>query len=120
MSPIESVPSPAALKVRSVLRRCAAAVALIALGAIASQYLAGYLFLWVSHVDPRRATPLTILRYGVYYHRIPVVRRRAMVCSGAGLGLVTALGVFLVIPSRGPFTGMPDLRGRPRLHGRGS
>jgi len=105
MSPIESVPSQAALKVRSVLRRCGAAVVLIAMGAIASQYLAGYLFLWVSHADPHRATPLTILRYSVYYRRIPVVRRRAMVCCGAGLGLMTALGVLLVIPRPRPLHG---------------
>jgi type IV secretion system protein VirD4 len=105
MSPIESVLSPAALKRSSVLRRCGATVALTALGAIASQYLAGYFFLWSLHLDPRHATPLTILRYSVYYGRTPVVRRRATVCSGAGLGLVTALGVLLVIPRPRPLHG---------------
>ena len=42
------------LKCDSALRRCAAALALITLGFIASQYLAGYFFLWVSH---RRSAP---------------------------------------------------------------
>ena len=67
MSPLANAPSRAAPKSPSVLRRCAAAAALIAAGAIAAQYLAGYFFLWVSHVDPRRATPLTILQYCHYY-----------------------------------------------------
>ena len=31
------------------------------------QYLAGFLFLWSLHLDPRAATPLTIARYAYYY-----------------------------------------------------
>lgn len=105
MSLIESVPSPSAAKVSSVWRQCRSAVALIALGAIASQYLAGYFFLWSLHLDPRHATPLTILRYSLYYGRAPLVRRRATVCSGAGLGFVTVLGVVLLVPRPRPLHG---------------
>ncbi len=86
MSPNANAHWRPAAKRRSLLRRCAVGTfALITGGAIASQYLAGYLFLWVSHVDPRRATPLTIFEYWVYYARDRQVRRRAMVCSAAGL-----------------------------------
>ena len=95
----------AALEVRSALRRCAVALALITLGVIASQYLAGYIFLWVSHVDPRRATPLTIFEYWVYYREVPLILRRAIVCSGVGLGFVTALALVLVIPKSRPLHG---------------
>ncbi len=88
-----------------LLRRCGTAIALTAIGVIASQYLAGYGFLWSWHLDPRRATPLTIVRYWVYYGHVPVVRRRATECSGAAFALVAALGVLLAIPKSRPLHG---------------
>ena len=102
-----SAPSRAALKGRHapLLRRCGIAIALTAFGVIASQYLAGYGFLWSWHLDPRRATPLTILQYSVYYGHVPLVRRRAAECSGAGFALVAALGVLLAIPKSRPLHG---------------
>ena len=114
MSPPANEPWRAAPK-SPWLRRCGAAVALIGAGAIAAQYLAGYLFLWVSHVDPRRATPLTILQYSHYYGRVPAVRRRATVCSGAGLGVVTALALVLVIPKPRPLHGDAQFARRPEI-----
>jgi type IV secretion system protein VirD4 len=51
-------------------------------------YLAGYLFLYWIHADPKTATPLTIARYAYYYgHRVDV-RQRLMVSSGVGVALV--------------------------------
>ena len=76
-----------------------------AFGVIAAQYLAGYGFLWSWHLDPRRATPLTIARYWVYDGQVPLVRRRAAECSGAGFALVAALGVLLAIPKSRPLHG---------------
>jgi type IV secretion system protein VirD4 len=105
MTLLANMPSQAALNAKSVLRQCAAAMAIIAAGAIASQYLAGYFFLWVSHVDPGRATPLTILEYWVYYREVPHVLRRAMVCSCVALSFMTALALVLVIPKSRPLHG---------------
>ena len=59
-----SRPAP---KVQSLVRRGMVGVALTLAGAIVAQYLAGYFFLWSFHADPRRATPLTILQYTLYY-----------------------------------------------------
>src|SRR6202011_4976714 len=115
MSPLANAPWQAAPNPHSVLRRCGAAGALIAAGVIAAQYLAGYFFLWVSHVDPRRSTPLTILQYSHYYGRIPVIRRRAMLCSGAGLVLVTALSLVLVIPKPRPLHGEAQFARGPEI-----
>jgi type IV secretion system protein VirD4 len=39
-------------------------------------YLAGAFFLWSIHLDPRRATPLTVGQYGYYYGGEPHIRRR--------------------------------------------
>ena len=114
MTPIASAHSPAALK-SSVLRRCWVAVILIGAGAIASQYLAGYFFLWSCHLDPKRATPLTIVRYLVYDRQLPIVCRRAAMCSGAGLGLVSALVAVLVIPRPRPLHGEARFARRPEI-----
>jgi type IV secretion system protein VirD4 len=42
--------------------------------------LAGAFFLWSMHADPRRASPLTLSRYGYYYGDRPEIRRR-LLCS---------------------------------------
>jgi type IV secretion system protein VirD4 len=99
----------------SVLRRCASAGVLLVAGALVAQYLAGYLFLWVSHLDPHRATPLTILQYSHWYGRIPLIARRAILCSGAGLGFVTALALVLVIPRPKPLHGEAQFARRAEI-----
>ncbi len=119
MTLLANTHSQAALNAKSVLQRCAAAMAIIATGAIASQYLAGYLFLYLSHLDPRRATPLTILEYWVYYREVPLVLRRAIVCSGVGVGFVTALGLVLVIPKPRPLHGEARFARRAEIAGAG-
>jgi type IV secretion system protein VirD4 len=105
MSPLVSAPSQAAPKGHPVLTRCGIIVMLIAAGAVASQYLAGYFFLWSLHLNPRGATPLTILQYSYYYGRIPMVHRRTMTTSGVSLGFVTILALILVLPKRRPVHG---------------
>src|SRR5687767_1077067 len=55
---------------------------------LASQYLAGYFFLWWSHLEPRDATPLTIARYAYYFGERTDVQRQLLWCSGASLTLV--------------------------------
>jgi type IV secretion system protein VirD4 len=60
---------------------------------VMASYLAGFLFLWSLHADPRRATPLTITQYGYYYAQHGLVRRR--------LGGATAVALFLVLLSLG-------------------
>jgi type IV secretion system protein VirD4 len=102
-------------KVASVLRRCAMVAALTAVGAIAAQYLAGYFFLWSLHADPRRATPVTILQYWLYYGHIPFIRHRAILCSAAGLSLVTALAAVLVIPKRRALHGEARFARKPEI-----
>jgi type IV secretion system protein VirD4 len=111
MSPLVNAHSPG----RSGLRRCAVGGAIVLAAVLAAQCLGGYLFLWVSHLDPRHATPLTILRYGHYYGQIPAITRRAIVCSGAGLGFVTALALILVIPRPKPLHGEAQFARRSEI-----
>src|ERR1700722_13742029 len=61
----------------------AAAVCVLALAL--SQYLAGFFFLWLSHLNPRAAEPLTVMRYAHYYGDRAEVRRRVWIASGVGL-----------------------------------
>jgi type IV secretion system protein VirD4 len=67
---------------------------------LASQYLAGYLFLWSLHVDPHAASPLTVARYGYWYGDRATIRRRLLGASGVGLALVIVPGVIVLLPRR--------------------
>jgi type IV secretion system protein VirD4 len=78
---------------------------LLIAGSIAAAYLAGYFFLWSLHLDPRRATPLTIVRYAVYYGRYPFIHRRVVWSSGASVLLMSSLALVLAIPKRQPLHG---------------
>ena len=61
----------------------------VCLGAVAP-YLAGTVFLYWIHADPKTATPLTIARYAYYYGHRDDVRQRLMVSSGVGVALVVS------------------------------
>jgi len=76
----------------------ASVAAIVAL--VIAQYLAGFAFLWSMRSDPKTATPLTVLRYGYYYGDRAEVRRRLLVTSGIGMGLVLASTLFLLLPRR--------------------
>jgi type IV secretion system protein VirD4 len=114
MSPLVSAHLPGNSP-HALLGRCAIGASVVLAGVLAAQYLAGYLFLWVSHLDPHRATPLTILRYSHYYGRDPTVSRRAILCSGAGFGFVTALALVLVIPRPKPLHGEAQFARRAEI-----
>jgi type IV secretion system protein VirD4 len=82
-----SVPSSRALKV--VL----AGASLL----LATAYLAGFVFLWSIHNDPRHATPLTVAQYGYYYGNRQEVRRRLVSSSAfAVAAVVLSFGAFLL------------------------
>lgn len=77
--------------------------------------LAGALFLWSMHGDPRRATPLTLSQYGYYYGDRMEVRRRLLGSSGLALLLVAAgLGVAL-LPRRRPLHGEARFASRAEI-----
>jgi type IV secretion system protein VirD4 len=59
-------------------------------GLILAAYLGGYLFLWMIHGEPRRATPLTLGAYAYYYGDREPVRRRLLGAGSVALGIVAA------------------------------
>ncbi len=67
---------------------------------VIAQYLAGYAFLWSMKGDPRRATPLTVLRYGYYYGDRADIRRRLLVTSALGVAVVLASTTLIFLPRR--------------------
>ena len=76
-----------------------------AAGLLLADTLAGALFLWSMHADPRQATPLTLTRYGYYYGDRAEVRWR--LCESCALGLaavVVSAGAGL-LPRRRPLHG---------------
>jgi type IV secretion system protein VirD4 len=90
-------PTPKAPKwVGPTLR--AACSCVIALGV--SQYLAGFFFLWLSHLNPRSASPITLARYAHYYGDRADIRRRVWIASGVGLVLVGFCALPLILPRR--------------------
>jgi len=44
---------------------------------LVAAYLAGYVLLWSLHLNPRQASPLTVVRYGYYYGDRQEIRRRS-------------------------------------------
>ncbi len=76
----------------------AAALCVIALAL--SQYLAGFFFLWLSHLNPRGAGPLTVARYAHYYGDRADVRERVWIASGLGLLLVALSALPIILPRR--------------------
>lgn len=75
-------------------------LAIVACALVTAQYLAGYFFLWSMKATPRDATPLTISRYGYYYGDRAEVRHRLVLSSAAGLGVVFASSLALLLPRR--------------------
>lgn len=61
-------------------------------------YLAGYVFLYWIHADPKTATPLTIARYAYYYGHREDVRQRLLVSSGIGVALVGVCAALALKP----------------------
>jgi len=63
-------------------------------------YLGGYFFLWSLKLNPRTATPLSLVRYAYYYGDRGWVNQRLKICSGVGGGLVVASVAVLLLPRR--------------------
>jgi type IV secretion system protein VirD4 len=61
-----------------------------------SVYLAGAFFLASIRLDPRTASPLTIVKYGYYYRDRPEIWRRVVLASG-GAGVVVLGGLILIL-----------------------
>lgn len=67
---------------------------------LAAQYLAGYVFLYWVHADPKTATPLTIARYAYYYGARSDIDRKLWVSSTAGLALILLPTVLPLLPRK--------------------
>lgn len=76
------------------------AVAVILAGFIASQYLAGFLFLWSVHLDPKGASPVTVARYAYYFRDRANVRKKLLLASGGGALAVLLGGLAVLLPRR--------------------
>src|ERR1700733_7738790 len=69
-------------------------------GLIGALYLASIVFLLLIRADPRAASPMTLVRYAYYYGGRYDVRRRLALSSAAGVALVLAPGIVLLLPKR--------------------
>lgn len=74
-------------------------------GLLVSAYLAGYAFLWSLHLNPREASPLTVVRYGYYYGDREAIRQRLLLSVAAGGAMVLASAFALALPRRRPLHG---------------
>jgi len=81
--------------------------------------LAGVLFLWSMHADPRRATPLTLTQYGYYYGDRAEVRRRLVGSSGIALFLLAASLAAVLLPRRPPLHGDARFASRAEIKAAG-
>jgi hypothetical protein len=72
---------------------------------VAAQYLAGYVFLYWVHADPKTATPLTIARYAYYYGARADIRRKLWMSSTAGLALILFPAILALLPRRASLHG---------------
>ena len=100
MSPSASIaasrPPAKADRIAGISRVLGAAIVAL----MAALYLAGFFFLWSIHLDPRTASPLTVLRFAYYYGTWPqVAGALARACAG-GLVAVALTGLVLLLPKR--------------------
>jgi type IV secretion system protein VirD4 len=75
-------------------------LAISVLALILSQYLAAFVFLWLSHLNPRAAGPLTVARYAHYYGDRADTLKHVWMASAAGLLLVAFSALPIVLPRR--------------------
>ena len=69
-------------------------------GIAAALYLSGFFFLWSIHLDPRAASPLTVLRFAYYYGAWPRVQAALVRACLGGVGAVALTGLVLLLPKR--------------------
>ena len=84
-----------------VVKAAAAVIAAVA----AALYLSGFFFLWSIHLDPRAASPLTVLRFAYYYGDWPRVHGALVRACLGGTASVLLSAVVLLLPKRRPLHG---------------
>ena len=84
-----------------VVKTAAAVIAAVA----AALYLSGFFFLWSIHLDPRAASPLTVLRFAYYYGDWPRVHGALVRACLGGTASVLLSAVVLLLPKRRPLHG---------------
>ncbi len=109
MNPVANAHSRPAYKDAHWIRRGLLGISLVLAAIVIAQWLAGYFLLWSFHLSPRHASPLTVMRYAVYYSGNLTVQHRLWLTSGIGLGLVVAA----ILPAALPKT--RSLHGDARL-----
>ena len=75
-------------------------VAVAIAGMLASQYFAGFLFLWSARLDPKAATPITVARYAYYFRDRADVRKKLLLASGGGIAIVLVGSLAVLLPRR--------------------
>jgi len=76
------------------------AVAVVIAGLLASQYLAGFLFLWSIRLVPKEASPITVARYAYYFGDRADVRRKLLLSSAGGIAAILVAGLAVLLPRR--------------------
>jgi type IV secretion system protein VirD4 len=109
---------PASRKRRSAGPVLKAAAALIA-AVLAALYLAGFFFLSSIHLDPRAASPLTVLRFAYYYGDWPRVHAALIRSCLGGAGAVAVSALVLLLPRRRPLHGEARFATRREIAGAG-
>lgn len=82
-------------------------------GLVMGAYLGGYVFLYSLGLNPKYASPLTLVRYAHDYSDRPVITQRIKWCGGIGGGMVIATAGVLLLPKR------RSLHGEARFASRG-
>ena len=72
----------------------------LAVALLVAAYLSGYVLLWSLHMNPREASPLTIVRYGYYYGDREDIRKKLLASTIAGGAMVLASTLALAWPRR--------------------
>src|SRR5579863_8527271 len=82
--------------VAATLRALGASIVVLVL----AQYLAGFFFLWLSHLSLSSAGPLTVARYAHYYGDRADIRHRVWIASGLGVVLAGLCALPIILPRR--------------------
>jgi type IV secretion system protein VirD4 len=85
----------------------------------AALYLSGFFFLWSIHLDPRAASPLTVLRFAYYYGSWPRVHRALVRSCLGGAAAVALSALVLLLPRRRPLHGEARFATRREIAGAG-
>ncbi|CAG7857039.1 Protein VirD4 [biofilm metagenome] len=79
--------------------------AVVIVAALAGLYLSGYFFLYMNHLNPRQATPLTIVQYGHYYANDNTVKKRVLWSAAGGFTVIAFFSALFLIPRQRPIHG---------------